>query len=296
MIPKGPTSPHVPIPAPIGTFSNWNTHVAIGPVMAAANVGGIHVKGFFMMLGICNIDVPMPCETSPPQRFSLNDITANPTIWAQHPAVAAPAAIPDRPMAIHKAALLIGNVNAIPTETDTMTPIMKGRNSVAFSINLPKASMKALMPGPTNIARSTPLIITTDGVTRMSTLVSLETSFPSSVLMTVATYAPTGPPNALPAIPQTVAENKTREGACSEYAIATPIAAPVACLAYFAISSRNGMFNLSPNVVNIVPINNEANKPNAIAPRASRKYALAQTLTDFLSRKDLKFMIYFIMP
>ena len=99
--------------------------------------------------------------------------------------------------------------------------------------------------------------------------------------MTVATYAPTGPPNALPAIPQTVAENKTREGACSEYAIATPIAAPVACLAYFAISSKNGMFNLSPNVVNIVPINNEANKPNAIAPRASRKYAFAVILTSF---------------
>ena len=52
MMPKGPTSPQVPIPAPIGTFSNWNTHVATGPVIAAAKVGGIHVKGFFMMLGI----------------------------------------------------------------------------------------------------------------------------------------------------------------------------------------------------------------------------------------------------
>ena len=122
----------------------------------------------------------MPCETSPPQRFSLNDITANPTICAQHPAVAAPAAIPDRPMAMHKAALLIGRVSAMPTDTDTIIPMRNGRNSVAFSMNFPKASIKALMPGPTNIARSTPLIITTDGVTRMSIFVSFDTILPSS--------------------------------------------------------------------------------------------------------------------
>lgn len=181
--------------------------------MAAVKVGGIQVRGFFIMLGICSIDVPIPCDTSPPHRFSLNDITANPTIWAQHPAVAAPAAIPDNPMAIHNAALLIGRVSAIPTDTETIIPMIKGRISVAFSMNLPKASMKALMPGPTNMARRTPLIITTDGVTRMSILVSFDTILPSSVLMIVATYAPTGPPSALPAIPDTVAENKTRDGA-----------------------------------------------------------------------------------
>lgn len=185
--PRGPTSPQVPMPAPIGTFSIWKIHVAIGPVMADVNVGGIHIRGFFMILGICSIDVPNPCEMMPLQRFSLNDMTAKPTIWAQHPAVAAPAAIPERPIAIHKAALLIGSVKAIPTETDTTIPMMRGLNSVAFSMNFPKASMKALMPGPTNMARRTPLIITTDGVTRMSIFVSFDTNFPSSVLITAAT-------------------------------------------------------------------------------------------------------------
>ena len=174
-------------------------------------------------------------------------------------------------MAIHKAALLIGSVNAIPTDTETIIPMMNGRISVAFSMNRPKASMKVLMPGPTNMARSTPLIITTEGVTSMSIFVSFDTILPSSVLMTVATYAPTGPPRALPAMPDTVAENNTREGACSEYAIATPMAAPVACLAYLAISRKRGTLSLSPKVVKIVPISKEAKRPKAIAPRASRK-------------------------
>ena len=43
--PRGPTKPQVPIPEPIGTFSRWNTQVAKGPVIAAVNVGGIHVRG-----------------------------------------------------------------------------------------------------------------------------------------------------------------------------------------------------------------------------------------------------------
>ena len=41
-------------------ISRWNRHVAIGPVMAEASVGGIQVRGLRMMLGICSIDVPSP--------------------------------------------------------------------------------------------------------------------------------------------------------------------------------------------------------------------------------------------
>lgn len=49
---SGPTRPQVPMPAPIATFSRWNTQVATGPVMAAVSVGGIHINGCFMMFDI----------------------------------------------------------------------------------------------------------------------------------------------------------------------------------------------------------------------------------------------------
>ena len=53
--PMGPTIPHVPIPdataLPAGIFS-LNMQVAMGPVMADANVAGIHMKGFLQMLPI----------------------------------------------------------------------------------------------------------------------------------------------------------------------------------------------------------------------------------------------------
>ena len=112
--------------------------VDIGPVMAAVKVGGIQVRGFFIMLGICSIDVPIPCDTSPPQRFSLNDITANPTIWAQHPTVAAPAARPSIPSMTHMATELIGRVKAQPTRTDTAIPIMNGLSNVALFMTSPR--------------------------------------------------------------------------------------------------------------------------------------------------------------
>lgn len=44
IIPMGPTRPQVPIPEAIATpFSSRNTQVATGPVIAAANVGGIQI-------------------------------------------------------------------------------------------------------------------------------------------------------------------------------------------------------------------------------------------------------------
>ena len=51
-----------------------------------------------MMLGICNIDVPKPCEMSPPIPLSLKLMIAKPIICAQQPAVAAPAAAQDDEM------------------------------------------------------------------------------------------------------------------------------------------------------------------------------------------------------
>ena len=73
--------------------------------------------------------------------------------------------------------------------------------------------MNADTPGPTNWAISTPEMIVTPGVTKISTRVSFDTILPSSVATTVATRAPTGPPRAFPAIPTVAAENNTSCGA-----------------------------------------------------------------------------------
>ena len=89
-------------------------------------MGGIQIKGFLTILPICSIDVPIPWETIPPHLFSLKDITAKPTIWAQQPATAAPPASPVSPRAAQIAAEEIGRVSAMPTMTETMIPIRKG--------------------------------------------------------------------------------------------------------------------------------------------------------------------------
>ena len=91
--------------------------------MAEAKVGGIQILGFFTILPICSILVPSPWEIRPLHLFSLKLMTANPTIWAQHPATAAPPARPVRLRAAQIAALLMGSVNAMPTMTDTKMPI-----------------------------------------------------------------------------------------------------------------------------------------------------------------------------
>ena len=38
---------------------------------ALANIGGIHIFGFLIILGICSIEVPNPCATKPFTLFSL---------------------------------------------------------------------------------------------------------------------------------------------------------------------------------------------------------------------------------
>ena len=79
------------MPALMGSpfISSLKKQVARGPVTAEVRMAGSQIRGFFTMLGICSMEVPMPWLTSPPQRFSRKERTANPTMLAQHPATAA---------------------------------------------------------------------------------------------------------------------------------------------------------------------------------------------------------------
>ena len=92
--PSWPQKPQVPMPELMGSpfISRWNTQVARGPVTAEVRMAGSQIRGFFTMLGIWSMEVPMPWLTRPPQRFSRKERTAKPTILAQQPAPAAPPA------------------------------------------------------------------------------------------------------------------------------------------------------------------------------------------------------------
>ena len=59
---------------------NLKMQVAIGPVIMDVTQGAIQILGFFTIFPICSMDVPMPCEMSPPHLFSGKDITAKPII------------------------------------------------------------------------------------------------------------------------------------------------------------------------------------------------------------------------
>ena len=216
----------------------------------------------------------MPCATSPPQRFSLKLMTANPTICAQQPASAAPPASPVRLNAAQIAALLIGSVSAIPTSTDTMIPMRNGCSSVAHMIALPTPLATKPMPGPHQRARPIPTNNVTKGVTRISIFVSLETALPNSAAKIVTISTASGPPapatsDAFAAVPTAASENRTSGGACKASPIATAIAAPVAAFAYPPIVTSSSIPACSPSVERIVPIKRDANKPCAIADSAS---------------------------
>ena len=71
-----PTSPLVPIPPPDAPHFNANTQVDSGPHIALDIIIGSIIWGFFIIFGICNIEVPSPCAIRPPQRFSLKLATA----------------------------------------------------------------------------------------------------------------------------------------------------------------------------------------------------------------------------
>ena len=199
-------------------ISRPNTQVAIGPVIAAVRVGAIHTRGLRMMFGICSIDVPMPWLTRPPQRFSLNDMTAKPTICAQQPATAAPPARPVSPSTEQIAAEEIGSVSATPTSTDTAMPIQNGWSFVAWSMTRPNAPAAEPIGGAISFASATPTNIVTAGVTRISTLVSFETALPHSaamIAMTSTASGPPAPPSAFAAQPTAASENSTIGSALS---------------------------------------------------------------------------------
>ena len=214
----GPTSPHVPMPeATAGPFCcRANTQVASGPVTADATMGGTHTSGFLTMLPICSIDVPRPCDSRPPQRFSRKLMTAKPTICAQQPASAAPPASPVSPSAAHMAADEMGSVSAMPMTTDTMMPMNSGCSSVAHMMNPPTDDASAPIHGATASASPQPARTVTAGVTMMSTFVSLDTALPSSEAAMAMTSTASGPPaprRPLAAEPTAIRENNTRGGA-----------------------------------------------------------------------------------
>ena len=72
------------------------------------------------------------------------------------------------------------------------------------------------MAGAHQAARATPAKMVTRGVTRMSTLVSLDTTLPSSAAMMAmnsTARGPPAPPRVLEAKPTVARENSTRGGA-----------------------------------------------------------------------------------
>ena len=197
--------------------------------MAEARVGGIQILGFFTILGIWSILVPTPWATRPPQRFSLKLMTAKPTIWAQQPATAAPPARPTRPKEAQMAAEEMGRVRAMPTSTDTTMPMKKGCSSVAHMMAWPTALAAVPMGAATREAMPTPARMVTMGVTRMSTLVSLDTSLPHSAATMATKYTargPPAPPMALAAKPTGINENSTSGGQCRAKPMATAMPGP----------------------------------------------------------------------
>ena len=204
--------------------------VAMGPVIMEVTQGAIQILGFRTILPICSMEVPIPWETRPPHLFSGKDMTAKPTICAQQPATAAPPARPVRPRAAQIAALEIGRVSAMPTNRETRMPIRKGWSSVAHMIRSP-AFMAALpRAGAHQAERAMPTPMVTMGVTRRSTLVSLETAFPISAEM-IATNStargPPAPPRALEANPTVIREKSTSGGQWSAYPMAVAMAGPL---------------------------------------------------------------------
>ena len=251
---------------------SWNTHVATGPVTAEATMAGTQISGFFTMFPICSMEVPRPCDSRPPQRFSRKLSTAKPTIWAQHPASAAPPASPVSPRAAQMAADEMGSVSAMPMTTDTMTPMKKGCSSVAHMMNPPTDEASAPIHGAATSARPQPPRMVTAGVTMMSTFVSLDTALPSSEAITATTSTakgPPAPPASLAAKPTAASENSTSGGVCSAYPMAMAMAGPATLLANVPIWLKNAKPERSPTVLRMVPMRSEANRPCAMADNAS---------------------------
>ena len=115
------------------------------------------------------------------------------------------------------------------------------------------------------------------GVTRMSTLVSLETALPSSVEIRTATKTPKGPAAygspgyAFAKSPTAAAQHMTSIGALSANAIPTPMHAPVAAEASLPASAiacaivlraaTSGLPRYIEIVFKMVPTRSDAKRP-----------------------------------
>ena len=114
--PMGPTRPQVPMPeeTAVPFICRWKTQVAMGPVMAEARVGGIQILGVADDVAHLEHGGPQSLRHQAAPPVLPKERMAKPTIWAQHPATAAPPAKPVRPRAAQMAALEMGKVRATP--------------------------------------------------------------------------------------------------------------------------------------------------------------------------------------
>ena len=184
------------------------------------------------------MEEPSPMAITPPILQSLYPVAEKPTICAQQPTAAAPAANPDKFNIIHSAVLERGDVKTSPTITDTIIPIKKGCSSVAFIIITPIPLVKSFTAGPIKVAVNPPAKSVTPGVTRISTFVSLDTAFPNSDPTIVETSAAASPPILAPNAPVTALVNITSGGAFNAHATAIPIDAPTCFMAKLPNSTR----------------------------------------------------------
>ena len=99
-------------------------------------------------------------------------------MFAQHPTVAAPAAIPERSRIIPSAAELMGSVKIIPINTDTIIPIKKGACCVPAFTRLPRNAMNLEMGGPKTRPEADPVSMQNKGVRSISIFVFLLMSLP----------------------------------------------------------------------------------------------------------------------
>ena len=153
------------------------------------------------MLGTWIIEVPSPWESSPPRPLSLKLATANPIIWQQQPVVDAPAARPDRPSEMARAALLMGSVRTRPIITETAMPIGIGCRVVAALTMLPSQYSPLEISGPAKTPARPPATMVPAGTRTMSTPVLPDKSRENSAPARDATSAPTGSPTATAATP-----------------------------------------------------------------------------------------------
>mgnify|MGYP000205316974 CR=1 FL=1 len=153
-------------------------------------IGGSHTRGFFRMLGICSMLVPMPWLTRPPTPFSLKLITAKPPSGrsSRNGSAARQTGQVER-----RADGCAGNGQSQRNATSTEPKCPSaGLQLSGHMITLPTAEAAAPMAGANSTLRPVPTRMVTAGVTMISTLVSLLTSLPHSAETMAIKYTARG--------------------------------------------------------------------------------------------------------